>query len=182
MFGPILTGEKVRLGPICAEQLQTVIPWFADLDVRRYLGGVAAFTLEQEKEWYERISKSDHDVVWGTYVDERLIGVTGIHQIDWINRHAITGNLIGEKGEWGKGYGSEAVALRTRFAFDQLNLEKLKTKVFLPNAASRRALEKAGYIPCGLERRELFREGTWHDAWLAEILRDDWRRAAAETT
>ena len=75
---------------------------------------------------------------------------------------------------WRKGYGSEAAVLRTRYAFEMLGLEKLKTEVFAENIASRRVLEKAGYQTVGLQRREVFRHGRWHDLWLGEVLRDDW--------
>ena len=117
-------------------------------------------------------------------VDDRLIGTTGIHSIDWPNRNAVTGNLIGAKDLWGKGYGSETVAVRTRYAFELLGLEKLKTLVLAENLASRRALEKSGYQQCGLQRREEWRRGAWHDVWLGEVLRDDWLAAqqAAATT
>lgn len=179
MFGPILEGERVRLAPITTEMLASYVRWFADPDVIRYMSLISPPTLEQEKEWYERASKSETDLLWAVFVGETHIGSTGLHNIDWRNRNAITGNLIGEKSQWGKGYGSEAVALRTRYAFEMLGLEKLSTHVFVENAASRRALEKAGYQGVGIARREFFRHGRWHDVWLGEVLREDWEAAQA---
>jgi RimJ/RimL family protein N-acetyltransferase len=67
--------------------------------------------------------------------------------------------------------------LRTRFAFEELNLHKLSTEVFAENVASRRALEKAGYRGIGLRREERWAEGAWHDMWLGEILRAEWEKA-----
>ncbi len=90
---------------------------------------------------------------------EKLIGTTGLHQLNWQNRSAVTGNLIGAKEEWGKGYASEIVALRTAYAFGTLGLEK------------------AGYQTVGVARHERWHLGRWHDAWLGEILRDDWLAA-----
>jgi RimJ/RimL family protein N-acetyltransferase len=130
-------------------------------------------------EWFDRTARSAEDIVWAVFAGERLIGTTGIHRIDWPNRRALTGNLIGEKTEWNKGYGSEVVRLRTRFAFTEMGLEKLTTKVFTENVGSRRALEKAGYRQCGLARRDEWRHGKWHDMWLAEVLRDEWASGAA---
>jgi RimJ/RimL family protein N-acetyltransferase len=53
--------------------------------------------------------------------------------------------------------------------------------VYGRNAASLRLLEKRGYRPCGLLRRQGFFGGVWHDEWLGEILREAWaaERAAA---
>jgi Acetyltransferases, including N-acetylases of ribosomal proteins len=179
MFGPVLEGERVRLAPVTEEMLPTFIGWFADTDVTRYLGRVLPPSLPEEKDWFAGMCRSDRDVLWAVLAGEKLIGITGIHAIDWKNRHAATGNLIGEKSEWGKGYGSEVVRLRTRFAFEQLGLEKLMTEVFAENTASIRALEKAGYRPCGVRRRHAYRHGRWHDMWLAEVLRDEWERENA---
>ncbi len=103
-----------------------------------------------------------------------MIGNTGLDKISWRNRHAESGTMIGEKDEWGKGYATEAMQLRTRYAVRELGLEKIVTFVTDGNDASRRALERVGYRQCGLYRRHFFVDGRWHDAWLAEILREEW--------
>src|SRR5438128_7677311 len=102
----------------------------------------------------------------------KTIGATGIHNIDWLAAHAITGIVIGEKDCWGKGYATEAMRLRTRYAFRELNLHKLMTEVDTENVASRKALERSGYKTVGIRRDQSFREGKWKDRWLGEVLRD----------
>jgi RimJ/RimL family protein N-acetyltransferase len=174
MLGPILQGERVRLVPTSPEMLPAFIEWLADTEVTRYLGRDCPFSLAQEQEWYERICKSDDQIHWGIMLGEKLIGTIGIHQIDWRQRHAVTGIILGAKEEWGKGYAPEAQALRTRFAFEELGLEKLMTSAIRENTRSIRALEKVGYRQCGLFRRHIFRQGRWHDMWHAELLRDEW--------
>jgi [ribosomal protein S5]-alanine N-acetyltransferase len=176
MFGPILEGERTRLVPLTLEMAPVFCAWFADTEVTRYLSINYPPTLEFEKEWLEKIGRSDTELLWAAQLKEsnKLIGTTGLHRIDWQNRSAVTGNVIGAKEEWGKGYASEIVALRTEYAFATLGLEKLKTQVYAENTASRRALEKAGYQTVGVARHELWRFGRWHDAWLGEVLRDDW--------
>ncbi len=174
MFGPVLTGERLRLAPPTPEMLPDFIRWLADPEVTRYLGVTFPPTLASEQEWFERMSKSGDDIIWAILLGDAVIGVTGIHHINWRQRRAITGNLIGEKSEWNKGYGSEAVRLRTRYAFDELNLEKIQTAAFMENVGSRRVLEKAGYQQIGVARRHEWRHGKWHDMWLAELLREDW--------
>jgi [ribosomal protein S5]-alanine N-acetyltransferase len=177
MFGPLLTGEKIRLVPITADLLPDYVRWLADLDVTCYMGISSSPTIEMERDWYEKTSKDPNELVWAVFAGEKHIGSTGLHHINWRSRNAISGNLIGAKEEWGKGYGSEAVALRTRYGFEMLGLEKLKTEVLAENLPSRRVLEKAGYKTVGIARRELFRHGRWHDLWLGEVLKDDWLAA-----
>lgn len=181
MFGPVIVGERVRLGPPKPEMLETFCRWFEDTEVTRYLDNIFPFSLDAEKEWFAKIAKNEREVLWAVFAtdgaEERLIGTTSIGGIHAINRSASSGNLIGEKAEWGKGYGTEVVRLRTRFAFTELNLHKVSTLVYLPNVGSRRVLEKAGYRTVGIAREHLWRDGKWHDAWMGEILQSDWLAA-----
>ena len=174
MFGPTLSGEKIRLCPLTVEMVEVFPKWFADTEVTRFMGTAGLPSLVYEKDWFEKTATSNHEIVWAIIVDEKLIGTTWLCQIDWANRRAITGNMVGDKTEWGKGYGSEAVRLRTRYAFMNTALEKMATETFMDNAGSRRCLEKVGYRQYGIARRHTFGDGKWHDMWLADVLRDEW--------
>ncbi|MEX2046186.1 MAG: GNAT family protein [Chloroflexota bacterium] len=177
MFGPVLHGDHVTLRPADDSDPPRFVPWFADMEVTRYLGRRMAVALYYEVEMLKKLGESDQDVWWVIEVAGEAIGATGIHAIDWINSHGTTGIVIGAKGQWGKGYATEAMHLRTRYAFRDLNLHKLMTEVFVGNVASRRALEKNGYRGIGTSRDHFFTLGRWHDVWLAEVLREDWERA-----
>jgi RimJ/RimL family protein N-acetyltransferase len=179
VFGPNLEGERVRLAPVTPDLLPMYLRWFADVEVTRFMSLRCPPTEKMEQDWFERMGSSPNDVVWAIVLKEgdRHIGTVGIHQIDWPNRRALTGTMIGEKDVWNKGYASEAVRLRTRWAFREMGLEKLTTRVFLDNVGSRRVLEKAGYRQFGIARRDEWRDNRWHDLWLADILRDEWEAA-----
>jgi RimJ/RimL family protein N-acetyltransferase len=70
--------------------------------------------------------------------------------------------------------------LRTRFAFEKLNLEKLVTQVVERNLASRKALEHVGYRTVGIRRRHEYRHGQWWDVWIGELMRDDWQPGSSQ--
>ena len=179
MLGPILEGERVRLVPPRPEFFPDYVRWFADMTVTRYLLYRTPFSMKQEEEWYEETARDASKMVWALTVKAtgRLIGNVGLDRIDWRNRRAESGTVIGERDEWGKGYATEAIRLRTAYAFRELGLEKVLTFVVLPNDASRRALERVGYRQFGLSRRHMLVDGHWHDAWLGEILREEWEQA-----
>jgi [ribosomal protein S5]-alanine N-acetyltransferase len=177
MFGPVLRGDRVTLRPADDGDPPRFVPWFADMEVIHYLGRRMAVALYYEIEALKRMGESDNTVFWMIDAGGETIGATGIHNIDWINAHATTGIVIGAKEHWGKGYATEAMRLRTRYAFRDLNLHKLMTEVFVANEASRRALEKSGYRTIGTSREHFFTRGKWHDIWLGEVLREDWERA-----
>ena len=177
MLGPILEAPRIRLEPPRLEYVTTYLRWFADPAITRYLIQRHPPSLRQEEAWLERMAESGDDVVWTIVLGATglPIGATGLHRIDWRNRHAFNGILLGERGEWGKGYGSEAIGLQTAYAFRELNLEKVLTEVYAPNIASRRTMERVGFRTCGVRRRNVFIDGEWNDEWLGEILRDEWK-------
>ena len=174
MFGPVLTGDHVTLRPADDSDPPRFVPWFADMEVTRYLGRRHAVALYQEIQFLKNVGESKNDVFWMIDADGETVGATGIHAIDWPNAHGTTGIVIGAKHKWGRGIATEVMRLRTAYAFDQLNLRKLMTEVFLENAASRRALEKNGYRTVGTHREHFFTRGKWHDMWLGEVLRAEW--------
>ena len=180
MFGPYLRGAHVTLRPADDSDPPRFVPWFADMEVTKFLGRPSAVALYQEVDYFKKVGESKTDVTWIIETEGTAIGATGIHNIDWRNAHATTGILIGDKAYWGKGLASEAMVLRTRYAFRELNLRKLMTEVFMDNAPSKRALEKAGYRTVGIHRQHFFTRGRHHDVWLGEILRDEWERAQTQ--
>lgn len=174
MLGPTLRGQLISLEPTRHDDLALYRSWFANMDITRYLLRRFVPSEKEEEQWYERVSTADDSVVWRIAVNDKTIGNTGIHSIDWINRHGDTGLMIGDSSEWGKGYASEAVKLRTSFAFNQLGLERLGSSSFTQNLGMHRALEKSGYQKIGCMRHYIFRDGGWHDLYVFELLREEW--------
>ncbi len=182
MFGPLLRGEKCSLRPPRKEDLTTYQRWFEDTETLRFLPGLGPLSDSQEEEWFKRTGEEPNGVTWAIEVDGRVVGTTGIHGIDHRHGHGETGLVIGDKSMWRKGIASEAMALRTTFCFRELNLHKIRTRAFMENKASIRALEKAGYRQSGVLRQEFYRDGRWHDVWCGEVLREDWERAQGDAS
>lgn len=171
-----LRGEKIRLVPPDRTQhYDNALRWMNDPEVVRFLLNVTGVTPGMEEEWFTRAQKRDDEFSWAILdPDGRHIGFTAIHRINWRLRLAGTGTVIGEKDAWGKGYGSDAMRVRTRFAFETLGLHRLESESRIDNIASQRALEKAGYKREGIARKKLFWEGQWHDTVLYGMLDEDY--------
>jgi ribosomal-protein-alanine N-acetyltransferase len=178
-----LQGEKVHLVPVDRDQhLHNAIRWMNDPDVTQFLTLTTGVTRGMEEEWIQRVQKRDTEFVWAIHDDRgRHIGFTGLHRIDWRNRRASSGIVIGEKDAWGRGYATDAMLVRTRFAFETLNLHRVESEAFDDNEASQRALERAGYRREGLLRKRFWGEGRWHDTIAYAILDEDYFGAARET-
>jgi RimJ/RimL family protein N-acetyltransferase len=176
MFGPTLRGDKCTLRPPRSEEAQTYIDWFADPEVFRYTLQVGPLSLWQEEDFIKRMAEEKNAISWVIEVDGRPVGWTGVGGINWRNGNGESGIVIGDKTVWRRGVATEAIALRTAFCFRELNLHKIRTRVYMENEASKRALRKSGYRESGIQREEAFREGRWRDIWCAEVLRADWER------
>ena len=176
MFGPVMTGQRVRLEPPRSEYAAVYLRWFADREVTRYLMVRHPTSLKKQEEWLEQMAASPDDVVWAVVRadDGTLIGNLGLHGIRWRHQNVEIGYVIGERDQWGKGYATEAIALSTSYAFLELALQKVWATVTAPNEASRRALTRNGYKQCAVFRRDRYVEGRWHDLWVGEILREEW--------
>jgi UDP-4-amino-4,6-dideoxy-N-acetyl-beta-L-altrosamine N-acetyltransferase len=173
---PFLIGTSLYLRPLEREDAPLVQPWINDPHVTRTLRTCRPISLRAEEAFIERISQSEQDIgfVIVLHATERPIGVTGLTQIDWVNRHAGFGLLIGEKEEWGNGYGTEATRLVVRHAFTALNLNRVWLHVYEYNERALRAYEKVGFKKEGALRQEKFREGRYWDTITMAILREEW--------
>ncbi|HXJ48575.1 MAG TPA: GNAT family protein [Candidatus Acidoferrum sp.] len=177
MYGPVIEGKVVRLRPPKPEDALPMVSWFEDLEVTHFGGRRTAHSIEMEKTWLESTAKDPNSVVWVLEVDGRAVGTTVIREIDWRNGFGITGTVIGDRSLWGKGIGRETMQLRSRYAFMQLPLRKLKSSYFEGNTASGRAQAAAGYREVGRYRADRYVDGQWVDEVMTEVLREDWLKA-----
>src|SRR5262245_13370061 len=119
MFGPVIEGEAVRLVPPRPEHAAHFQRWFADMQVTRFLLHRHPPSARQEADFLEQLATDPTRVIWEIELktDARPIGATGLEKIDWRNRDAESGIMIGDTGEWGRGHASEVMRLRTAYAF-----------------------------------------------------------------
>ena len=174
MYGPVIVGKRMRLRPPRMEDAATMITWFEDLEVSQFLFVRNPPSLESEKEWIDARGKDPDSIFWVIEVDGSTVGSTGIQMIDWKNGFGLTGTVIGDKKQWGKGIGRELMQLRAEYAFMQTPLRKLKSGYIEGNEASARAQAACGYVEAGRWRKDRFVDGEWRDLILTELLREDW--------
>ena len=108
-----------------------------------------------------------------TLEEDRLIGFVALHSIEWNNRAALLAIGIGEPDYRGKGYGTDALRLVLRYAFDELNLLRVGLDVISNNTPAVRAYEKVGFVHEGAMRKAVLRDGHHHDRLIMGILRED---------
>lgn len=166
-------GEKVALGPNRRDLVPLYQRWINDFEVTRTLGVAAGpVTLESEQSWYSNIGGSSREVGFTIYEKAamRPIGGTGLHDIDYRQRTAEFGILIGEKECWGKGYGTEVAALMLDYGFNALDLHNIMLRVYSNNPRGVSAYTRAGFKLVGRRRQARRIGGHTHDVILMDCL------------
>jgi len=170
MLGPKLVGQNgVSLVRLTLENFKLYGRWTLQPEVGRFWGPrFGDFTDESAEKRYTEFSEGNNSINWTiAYLDEP-VGLTGIFDIDWVRRGGESGIFIGRHDLFGRGIASEAIRLRTDFAWRELRMHRVHNWIAHANRGSRRANERVGYKQMGPFVRSFFRSGEWYDEWLGE--------------
>ncbi len=179
---PYLYGERIRLRAAEKEDIPVFVRWINDPDVTENLLFVAPWSRFEEESWFENMMKRpavEHILVIEIH-DDKLhsnylpIGTCSFINIDWRNRLAEIGIMIGEKAYWDKGYGSETMRLMLDHGFSSLNFNRIWLQVYSKNKRGIKAYEKAGFRYEGMFRQGQYQHGQYYDVHLMSILKDEW--------
>ena len=176
MQNPFIVGERIYLRPLePAQDNQLYSTWMNDEEIRRYFS-IYPTSDTRGKERPELLYKDGKHIIFGVALndDNRLIGLVGLKDINYINQTAEFYNIIGDKSVWGKGYGTECTGLMIRYGFMELNLNRIQTLDIEENIGGWRADEKAGFKYEGTMREAVLRFGKYHDLRVYSILRSEY--------
>ena len=142
-----MRGELVELGPLRDEDSDALFRWINDRETV-VLSAV-----------YRPVPRPDHDAWFGTVRARkdveiyairtragRLVGSCQLHSIDRDRGTAELQIRIGEPDARGRGYGTEAVRLLLRRAFDGLGLSRVRLHVFETNEPALATYRRCGFV------------------------------------
>ncbi|MBO8140995.1 MAG: GNAT family N-acetyltransferase [Firmicutes bacterium] len=172
---PTIAGENVALRPIIPDDYPLLVKWTLDPDVGRFLDGDYPRSLADCPAWHQKIRSDRHRQVFGIeLLNGLLIGDIELDHIAWRSGDGELRVRIGEKAQWGKGYGSEAVTLLLAYAFGSLNLRRVYLRVFAANERAVRCYRRVGFRQEGFlvrrtgesDRREVILMRMWRKEFL----------------
>lgn len=152
------------------------LEWMRDPQVTQYLESRdQTHTLDSLGAFVRAMNASPRDHMFGIFLkaNGEHIGNIKIGSIREPHRSADLGLIIGRRSAWGKGYGTEAIVLATRYALEQLRLNKLWAGMYAENLGAYHAFMKAGYCEVGRFRRHVLFNGRFIDSILVEKCRDE---------
>ncbi len=174
----LLSGKLVRLAAVDPEHAESWAKWHTNSEYMRLadMDPATVQSVKSTREWMEKHLDDwlEHEFSIRTMDGDKLIGTTGLGGNLKQHGDAFAGIGIGEPDFWGKGYGTEAMQLILRYAFMELNLQRVSLDVFGYNERAVRSYEKAGFKLEGQMRNMLLREGKRWDLVFMGILREEW--------
>lgn len=175
-----LVGKKISLHGLRSEDLKEGAPyyeWMDDLSLdllteRSYFPNNPARMMA----YYERACQNRDLMLLGIYDNEtgKHIGNITLSDINYWNRNAYIGYLLGDKNFTGRGVVTDACLMLMYYGFNKLNLERIHGGVSSRHPASIRVCEKVGLVVEGRRRQHLFRNGEWSDDIIVGALKSEW--------
>jgi RimJ/RimL family protein N-acetyltransferase len=155
--------------------------WQRDALYDRFMDSLPAvmYNKDQTKEWFEKQIAHLSSFMIVRKADDTPIGFIELSGYNWHSGNAWLGIGIGERDNWGKGYGTEAMNLLLKLVFLEWNLHRVSLSVLGYNARAIRSYEKAGFKSEGALRGFIQREGQRWDMYMMGILRQDWEKLQA---
>lgn len=179
-----IKGHHVILRAIELDDLPHFHEWGNDPELWRLLGGWHFPVSElSTKSWIEnQINDKNNLRLAITTPQDGLVGLANILDIDWKNRHAFHGMMLGNPTVRGKGVGKDTVMAIMRYCFDELGLERLDGSMIDYNTASIALYcGKCGWQQEGIQRNWYYRNGRYWDKIMVGITRQDYQTLLEKT-
>ncbi|UNC93578.1 GNAT family N-acetyltransferase [Candidatus Contubernalis alkaliaceticus] len=172
-----LTKFRVYVRAFEPEDYKTTITWRRDEELWSLLTGRRYYvSSEYERKWVnDAIFDNQDNVRLAVCLKENdlHIGNTSLDSINWLNRNAWLGTMIGDKRYRSQGYGSEIAILMLQHGFYDLGLERISIDILLSNTAAYKGIEKCGFKHEGVFRHAVYKNGKFEDLKIMSCLRQD---------
>lgn len=132
-------------------------------------------SLSHQERWFETLAPSVTHRWIVEDLEGKALGLTGLWDVDWHNRNALTGLKIGGNDpQRGLGFGRDAIMAVMAFAFYDVGLERLHASILDGNVASLRAYtQRCGWQVEGTSRNHVWRHGGYTNLIQIGVLRED---------
>jgi ribosomal-protein-alanine N-acetyltransferase len=172
----IMRGARCTLRPWRLTDAESLVRHANNLNVARHLRDrfPHPYGREEASRFLKGVCTAETLTNFAIEVSSEAAGGLGFVPGTDIERYsAEVGYWLGEEC-WGRGIGTEALELFTRYAFDELRLLRVFALPLADNVGSARVLEKAGYAREGTLRSSCVKYGEPRDQVLYAKVNDRW--------
>lgn len=152
MSGILISTARFDLKPLSvAHVTDRYAGWLHDPLSQRFIVTASQCSLEQLRKYVSDRCEKDHVLFLGIFVREtgEHIGNLKYEPIDYSEKTAVCGILIGEPHWRGKGVAGEVIGAGNQWLAKEKKVSRIILGVDSGNIAARRAYEKIGFRKCG---------------------------------
>lgn len=132
------------------------------------------YTLRDARDWLGLILPENNPPrFFAIIIDGKLAGSIGLSAKSDIYRMTCEIGYFLAEEFWGNNIMTRAIRAATSYAFKNFDIVRLYAEPFSDNAASRRSLEKAGYILEATLRKNVIKNGIIKDSCIYAILKEE---------
>ena len=143
----LLEGQRIYLRILTVNDAsEKYCSWINDSDVNRFLES-KKITIKELQEYIENKYNNPNCIFLGIFLKNNNvhIGNVKLEPIDFKEKKATLGILIGEKNCWGKGYATEALKLLINYSFNIIDLKEIDLGVNKKNVGAIKSYQKSGF-------------------------------------
>lgn len=169
-----LTGSRITLTSLTEQDIGKLESFFNDIASLKYYlpTTVRPFNRQQLYKLLSDWNDGETCFVFAVRSGGDLLGIVNIDDLDWTNSHAELGIALTDREARGKGYALEALSLLCDYAFNELGLHRVWSRIIDGNEASMKLFTAAGFEIEGRMRSHIRRGGIWLDMTIWGLIRE----------
>ncbi len=156
----------IKLRNFAGSDSEALLEQANNLNVTKYLTDTfpSPYTLKDAEWWLSTGCKNGFNKVI-EYKNKFAGSIGAIPLVNEKRFSASIGYWLGEE-YWGKGIASKALDILTEEIFSNTDIIRLYAGVYSPNVASRKVLEKSGYVQEAILAKSIFKNGKFYDEYI----------------
>jgi len=172
----MLNSERIYLRLLEKDDLPSRVKWVNDVEVRETLMFDWPLSISKTEKWFQNQLMDESKVNFSIIHKEtgKLIGMTGLLDINLKHRKAQFYMTIGEKDFHGQRLPDENIPMVLEYAFEELGLNKVYLYTININDRARHVYERNGFNPEGVLREHYFCVGKLQDLHVYSVLKNEW--------
>lgn len=172
----ILKTERIYLRNLIESDAYTMKDALSNDEIRYMTNTHIDFSIEELKKHINKINLDEDRVDFAICINNTnmVIGELSILDIDTHNESAGFRIALSHIENVSKGYGSEAIKLAIKYAFDNLKLNRLELEVYSFNKRAIKAYKKCGFNIEGKLKEAIKVNNEYHDEIIMAILKSEY--------
>lgn len=176
----MLTGKIVGLRKIEKADLDLLKEWRNRDQFRKHFREYRELNSDDQLKWYERFVMNDPGTLMFAVVDRKsgeMVGACGLCYINWVQRNADLSLYIGkddiyiDTGE--DGFAWDAMTVLFRYAFEELNLHKIWTEIYVIDERKKKLFDSFGMNQDAVLRDNYFYQGAYINSYIYSMLQTE---------